>query len=62
MVRYPNVGPCISVYALLVLKAVALGKDISGRNTRVILAKITNSLLFVLCPIFTVLIVFTLNS
>lgn len=55
-------GPCISVYALLVLKAVALGKDISGRNTRAILAKITNSLLFVLCPIFTVLIVFTLNS
>lgn len=50
-------------FYLCSLKAIALGNDTSGRNTRVILAKISNSLLFVPYPISTVLIVFfTLNS
>lgn len=37
------------------MKTVALDNDISGRNTRQMLAKIINSPLFVLYPIYTVL-------
>lgn len=37
------------------MKPIALGNDISGRNTGQMLAKIINALLFVLYPIYTVL-------
>ena len=37
------------------MKTVALGNDISGRNTSQMLAKIINSLPVVLYPIYTVL-------